>query len=828
MAKNDPLAAQHALLSELLEKWPGNWYAYAAKTLPEGEISERLNATDAAERRRLVLALVPRLEHVEQRSTINESYAATKTLNYLLNWLVQSRPGLQEPELRALCGWMRRSPHGVYCGFYYPVASLIKAVETLPAQASLSDALKQDLAGLAAALRRREQSRDERRAADRIDALIGAAPDCPIQPGEAWADAALADLAAMPPARRTAWNDLLAHCNAATAGKPTGKWSKEAQRLLTDMVPFGEFKNHVLHWLPLVDKPRNSIPVNHPGRPETFRHYISDAHADLLKGLAWFSGLREDRELARALTALALTGYKKLPATGPRLAKLGNASVCALGMMPGMDAAGQLAVLKIKVKSGSAQKEIAKALAAAARRLGLPASELDEMGVPAYGLERVGEADVSLGEHTALLRVEGNAVRLEWLRPDGKRTVSVPAAVKANFAEDLKELKGTIRDIERMLPAQRERLDNLFLKRKAWPYDQWRERYCDHPLVGTIAQRLIWRFTASGRTQSGIFFDGQLVGHADAPLADLGTGTQVELWHPLDQPHEEILAWRDWLERHQVQQPFKQAHREIYLLTDAERNTRVYSNRFAAHLLKQHQFNALCGARGWKNTLRLAVDCEYSPASLTLPEWNLRAEFWIESAGQETSDSGAYLYLATDQVRFYPLTGAPRVHEDGPIPLPEVPPLVLSEVMRDVDLFVGVASVGNDPNWADGGPQGRYRNYWQDYAFGDLSGSAQTRKEILERLAPRLKIAGRVSFSDRFLVVRGDLRTYKIHLGSGNILMSPNDTYLCIVPRSADEKSGVFLPFEGDRVLSIILSKAFLLAADTKIADQTIVSQIKR
>ncbi len=38
----------------------------------------------------------------------------------------------------------------------------------------------------------------------------------------------------------------------------------------------------------------------------------------------------------------------------------------------------------------------------------------------------------------------------------------------------------------------------------------------------------------------------------------------------------------------------------------------------------------------------------------------------------------------------------------------------------------------------------------------------------------------------------------------------------------------VFLPFEGDHLLSIILSKALLLADDTKITDPTIVSQIKR
>jgi hypothetical protein len=78
-------------------------------------------------------------------------------------------------------------------------------------------------------------------------------------------------------------------------------------------------------------------------------------------------------------------------------------------------------------------------------------------------------------------------------------------------------------------------------------------------------------------------------------------------------------------------------------------------------------------------------------------------------------------------------------------------------------------------------------------------------------------------------VVKGQLRTYKIHLGSTNILMEPNDQYLCIVPdRSGkDGASGVFLPFEGDSGLSVILSKAFLLYEDDKITDPTITRQIK-
>jgi hypothetical protein len=43
-----------------------------------------------------------------------------------------------------------------------------------------------------------------------------------------------------------------------------------------------------------------------------------------------------------------------------------------------------------------------------------------------------------------------------------------------------------------------------------------------------------------------------------------------------------------------------------------------------------------------------------------------------------------------------------------PLRLTEIPPLVFTEIMRDVDLFVGVASVANDPNCADGGANGRH------------------------------------------------------------------------------------------------------------------------
>ncbi|MFF5159186.1 hypothetical protein ACFY3N_23725 [Streptomyces sp. NPDC000348] len=71
------------------------------------------------------------------------------------------------------------------------------------------------------------------------------------------------------------------------------------------------------------------------------------------------------------------------------------------------------------------------------------------------------------------------------------------------------------------------------------------------------------------------------------------------------------------------------------------------------------------------------------------------------------------------------------------------------------------------------------------------------------------------------------MSTYRIHLGSANVLMEPRDAYLCIVPSRGKGAGKVFLPFEDER-LSLILSKAFLLAADTEITDESILAQIER
>ena len=187
--------------------------------------------------------------------------------------------------------------------------------------------------------------------------------------------------------------------------------------------------------------------------------------------------------------------------------------------------------------------------------------------------------------------------------------------------------------------------------------------------------------------------------HGKFHALDVG---EISLWHPIGCDVAKVLAWRERLNALGIVQPFKQAHREVYLITDAERRRDLYSNRFADHIVKQHQMQALARLSGWSKKVQVGYDGGMGkyPARLPLPRHGLVAEYWVEGTGEEYTDQGSFLYLANDQLRFKRPTDPASVAKASgswrdlvgeTVRIADVPPLVLSEIMRHCDLFVGVA-----------------------------------------------------------------------------------------------------------------------------------------
>lgn len=478
----------------------------------------------------------------------------------------------------------------------------------------------------------------------------------------------------------------------------------------------------------------------------------------------------------------------------------------------------RLTNLKAKAKNKNILKRIDKAIALVGKKSGKTKAEIEESIIPDFGIDAASRFVYPIDDVDCVFEIHNTKEQETYYLINGeKKQKSVPKKLKEDFPSEIKEFKKKVKDIKTALSSHRKRIEEFYLLDRSIPYSNFKENYLENNLIRILTKNLIWNFKNDKLNINLILgkdgftnFEGA---NFDSELKDC----EVALWHPLGFDSTYILNWRNYILGNQIFQPFKQAFREIYIITDAELETETYSNRFASHILKKDHVSALCKVRGWSPSGII----NNGKATYKIPESDYKIEYWVSDIylGEHSKTYGS-AHISTDQVRFY------RKKEQ--IILSEVPAILFSEVMRDIDLFVGVTSIGNDPEWYDRGETGGI-NYWSSYTNGELTERSKTRVEILKNIIPKMKIADKCEFSGRYLKVKGTIGNYKIHMGSGNILMEPDDQYLCIVAdRSANKLKKVFIPFEGDNMLSIIISKALMLAEDSKIKDQSIVNQITR
>jgi hypothetical protein len=656
--------------------------------------------------------------------------------------------------------------------------------------------------------------------------------------------------------------ECVRHWRSATTARPTAAWIRRAREVLSAAPSCGETLQRVLARLPAhrekVVRRRTTFSaygqdgeqgwveiISVYGRDEEQEWaetvYLDEDTANLLRGMLWTLELIDGDWPVPVLGDVAVAAATGMggAAANARSEVLANAAVKVLAKRPEDAAVAQLARVQAKAKKKTILKGVSRALDAVAARTGLTRDQLLERTVPAFGLGPDGTREERAGGFTAVLSLDAAGTpALRFRGPDGKARASVPKAVREGHPELLAELRATVKEMKKALPTERFRIEAALADGRTWTVSDWRRFYLEHPITGAFARALIWECSSDGGQTwragspvgdvagwSLVAPTGETVWHDEADKDQ--ERVTIRLWHPIRAEVADVRAWRDRLYELELRQPFKQAFREIYLLTPAEERTHTYSNRFAGHVLKYGQAKALLQGRDWSGLQLGYWEGGYegeAAKELGDPADGIRwrAQFYLDLVDtDEAHNHDRVSFCASDQVRFD--------RNDGtgwePQPLTHVPPLLLSEIMRDVDLAVGVASIAADPEWTDRG-EDRYQAYWREAGFGALGESAKVRREVLSRLLPRTKIAGQVELTDRFLRVKGSRRTYKIHLGSGNILMEPNDAYLCIVAARDQHSSKVFLPFEDER-LALILSKAFLLADDTRITDETILLQIR-
>ncbi len=636
-----------------------------------------------------------------------------------------------------------------------------------------------------------------------------------------WSQIVFDELQEKEPLIQAAWLGLLEHCSALEQTVPGSKWKKRATELMSALGE-AEVASTMLRWLELGPT---------PGQPSEARSPIEDSAYQ--KGVVWCLALSKDRNVAIAVANFALACLRKIRMLGAVSQKVGFACVQALGAMECGEAVAQLARLRAKVRYTVALKLIEKSLRTAAERNGVSMEELEDSAIDGYGLNQEGIREFVVADVKATLTLahDGKVVAL-WRNAEGKPVKAAPAPVRKSFPKEVGRVAACAKEIEQCYSAQRFRLESSLIHPASLSLEHWWRYFVDHPILGRLGRGLIWTFSQpEGLETSGIWFDGEVRDSRGQPRK-LAASAKVRLWHPLSCDAVDVQRWRERIFASGIHQPFPQAFREYYEVTEADRETKFYSNRFAGIILKQHQFASLCRTRGWNFKLMATHFDGFNVPTKELNAWNMHAEFYVDlppdrdaslkdSALGEESGTGINLFLSSDQVRFY--------RDRHEVAVDEVPSLVYSEVMRDVDLFTTVASIGRDESWSDQG----------DRSMGTLDGKFNPaeatalialRAEILGRVIPLTKIAGRCTLRETYMDVKGQLGTYRIVLWHAGVarISDPPSSWLNIPQKELRtvELDLSDIPIEVDHRTELILRKALFLADDWKIQSPELIRQL--
>ncbi|KOP72183.1 hypothetical protein AMS59_18270 [Lysinibacillus sp. FJAT-14745] len=387
-------------------------------------------------------------------------------------------------------------------------------------------------------------------------------------------------------------------------------------------------------------------------------------------------------------------------------------------------------------------------------------------------------------EHiTAQLQIEEDASVTIIVEKDGKRLKNIPAALKKQ--EQVLALQEARKELLEQYKRARPALEQVMELETKFSAEEL-INLLEHPILAPLLQKLVFKNNEHFGllTEDGL----KLLSNEIVSLAPTATLTIAHPYHLL-----ESGQWRQWqasMFEQKIKQPFKQIFRELYVM-NADEKGQKRSLRYAGHQVNPSQTVALLKTRGWQ------ISYDEGPRKVYYKE-NIVASLYAQADWFTPAEIEA---PAIEGVYFYNrLTGKD-------IALDDIPAMIFSEVMRDIDLVVSVAHVGGvDPE--------------ASHSTIDM------RSVIVEELAKLLKLTN-VEVKKQHALIEGKLASYTLHLGSG-VVHQVGGSMIPIIAVPSQHRGRIFLPMvDDDPRTAEIMSKLLLLSEDTKIKDPAILGHIR-
>jgi hypothetical protein len=368
---------------------------------------------------------------------------------------------------------------------------------------------------------------------------------------------------------------------------------------------------------------------------------------------------------------------------------------------------------------------------------------------------------------------------------NGKELKSVPTKYKKHdYIIVLKEIRSALKNQYTRAKTELERsmeMGNSFTVKEL-------ERIAQNPVIAPLIRTLVFKV--------GEFF-GFFA--ADGTLSDR-TGNQylvneteeIVIAHPVDlfKSGQWSNYQRELFDR-KLKQPFKQVFRELYLPNEDELALGTISRRYAGHQVQPRKTVALLKNRLWTVSYEEGLQKVYYKENIIAKIYAMAD--WLSPADVEAP--------TLETVQFYDRLTYKNID------IANVPKLIFSETMRDVDLVVSVAHVGGvDP---------------------EASLTTIEMRMAIVRETLRLMKLENIRLYGNFAHITGKLGEYSVHLGSGQVYKQASGA-LYIIPVHSQHRGKIFLPFiDEDPKTAEIVSKIIMFAEDHKIKDPSILAQLR-
>lgn len=364
---------------------------------------------------------------------------------------------------------------------------------------------------------------------------------------------------------------------------------------------------------------------------------------------------------------------------------------------------------------------------------------------------------------------------------------TIPSKYKKS--ETVKKFQGINKQFKEQYSRARQMMETAMEDQTAFKAWELLELY-KNPVVRPILEPLVMRIEEPC-VKMGFLKETHCLTDCFGINEEISPDTEIRIAHPY--ALYESGCWHEYqklLFGKQIRQPFKQVFRELYVKLEEEMQ-KEHSLMFAGNQIQPKRTAGALKSRRW------VADYEDGLQKIYYKD-NIVAQIYAMADWFSPSDIEA---PTLERVVFY------NRKTFKPLKIQEIPDIIYSEVMRDVDLAVSVAHAGGvDPETSHS--------------------TIEMRKAIAECSLELFKIKN-VRLEGNHAIIDGALGQYTVHLGSG-VVHQMGNAMLFVVPVHSQHRGRLFLPFlDEDPKTAEIMSKILLFAEDRKIKDPNILSQIQ-